>query len=192
MPPRDLVRSILVNIAFTLAGCAISPKASLEAGEAKLMAGTVTVDVISIKGIVEVKGKRTGVQTYISDCRNGHGNLRVDAIPYAEYVPNVVASQTSPADRVFSELCQQGLPIAVRDEAERARRFAAMTPEEREAQRRALRELFLMQQSQQSEAARNASRERAAESIGSAIRDSSKTTTTCTASTPWYVKCETK
>jgi hypothetical protein len=67
-----------------------------------------------------------------------------------------------------------------------------MSPEEREAERRMLLQLLLLQQGQQADAARNASKERAAKTLADSIRGSKKTTTICTTSTPWYVTCETK
>lgn len=189
-----LLRSLSTVAIWTaiLTGCATSPKASIEAGDARLIDGTVSVDLFKVKALVALKDQRASVWMYITDCRQGNGTLWVDDGSYSEAVNNVIARASRPADQLFALICREGLPIAQRDEEARERRRAAMTPEEREAERRMIFQLLLLQQSQQAESARNASRERAARAISDALKDSKKSTTDCTATSPLTVRCETK
>lgn len=185
---RFLIGACILNIT----ACASTSRSSVESGQAKLLPETVTVELASIRGIMDNNGQRISVQTKTSDCKSGVGALQLNSGPYTEYIPNVVGSQSTPIDSLFRQLCEAGMPIYRKQEADWNRKFAEMTPEQREFQRQLLIQLYLSQQKQQTESDRNASQERAAKGIADALRDSKKTTTICTSSTPWYVKCETK
>ena len=175
-----------------MTACAATSRSLVESGHAKLLPETVVVELLSIKGLIDTKGQRISAQTRTSDCKNGVGTVKLDSGAQAEYIPNVVASQSTPLDTLFRQLCEAGMPIYRQQEEDWNRRVAEMTPEQRAAQKKLLFELYLSQQNQQVESNRNASQERAAKSIADAVRDSKKTTTICTSSTPWYIKCETK
>lgn len=146
-----------------------------------------------MEALVAVKERRVKVSTYIFECQRGNGNLKIDYGAYnVGFVNNVIATSSRPADRLFATICRQGLPIARRNDEASERRRAAMTPEEREAERRMLREVFLIQQSQQAEFERNASRERAAQNLAGAIKESKKSTTNCIETSQSAIRCVTK
>ena len=83
----------------------------VESGHAKLLPETVVVELLSIKGLIDTKGQRISAQTRTSDCKNGVGTLKLDSGAQAEYIPNVVASQSTPWDTLFRQLCEAGMPI---------------------------------------------------------------------------------
>lgn len=183
---------VIGSCVLGITACAVTSRSSIESGQARLLPETVVVDMLSIKGVLDNNGKRFSAQTRTSDCKNGTGTVQLNSGSYTEYIGNVVASQPTPSDRLFRQLCDIGMPKYRQQEEDWNRKIAEMTPEQREAQRKLLIEFYLSQQRQQVESNRNASQERAAKSIADALRDSQKTTTICTSSTPWYVKCETK
>lgn len=180
------------TISSLLAGCATSPRASIIAGEARVIDGTLSVDFLKVKALVAFKDDRAGISAYISDCRQGNGTLWIESSTYTEPFRNVVASAPTAPDQLFSRLCSEGLPRALRDEQMRERRRAAMTPEERETERSALLLLLKLQQAQQAESARNASRERAAQTAADALKESKKSTTECKETSSTSIRCETK
>ena len=192
MSPR-LVTFFLISFSTAfVAGCATSPKDAVEAGDAKIIDGTIRGTPFQIHALVAIKNERASVSTNVFECRQGNGSLWVNGIGAIGYVRNLVASSTKPADQLFAELCRVGLPAAKQAEDTMNRRRAAMTPEERAAESRMALDVFKMYQGQQNEAERNASQERAAREIGEAIKDTKKTTTVCTSVSPGDVRCVTK
>ena len=178
--------------ALLLIGCVSSPRFAILKGKAEVIAGTVSADLTQVKGIVAFSSSRVTVTTFISDCKKGNGSLRIEGSSYSEPIDNLIVGASNPADQVFSQLCREGLPIDARNEQERDRRWASMTPEQREAERGALLQLLQLQLTAQRNASRNASQERAAKELADAIRDSKKSTTECREVGASKVKCETK
>ena len=175
-----------------MSGCAMSPRAAIRAGTAEVINDTVSVDFVKVKALVAFKDRRAGISAFITDCKQGKGTLWIEDTAYTEPFNNVIANAPTPPDQLFSRMCSEGLPMALRDEEARERRRAAMSPEEREAERRTLLQLLILQQGQQSEAARNASRERAAQAAADALKQSKKTTTECKETSSTTIRCETK
>ena len=162
-------------------GCATTTHDRIVSGKATLIPGTVEVEPegrnLAISALVDGPGGRKSVKVFATDCHAKRGTIFPDGYGEGGVVDNNMLNGPTAGDKLFTELCQQGMPQAYRlvegarqvSEAE-ARRRAALTPEQRAAEdrvtqenNRVMTEILLIQ-------SQNRSRERAASEIGNAIR----------------------
>lgn len=182
---------VAVTTVALLAGCATQPDTALIAGRATLIPGTVRVDLVSVKALLSVDNERYAAQVFVSDCRAGIGAFWFDAPHYAR-VENLVASGSTPADKMFAQICNEALPIVLANEAAQEKRWANLTPEQRAAEAQILMQLLMFEERQQSDRARADANERAERGIEDAIRDGRKTSTECISPDFQTIRCTTE
>ncbi len=95
----------------------------INSSEAKLIAGTVTARPLGfnykISALVDVNGKRTRMWTFRTLCEQGFGRLSFEDysdLPtiYNPTIYNLQRSGTTHSDKLFDEICTQGMPSAYR------------------------------------------------------------------------------
>ena len=184
--------SLLAFVAL-LAGCS-TPEKEINEGRAKLLPQTVNV-IGSMRGdfIVEFNnfGRFQG-EVYVSGCQKGTGTIRFIGVQNGSYVTNLIRSGSTPADKLFDEVCSLIMPIAARNELEENRARANMTPEQRAQERAVLLQLIQMQQQQNAlESIQNSSDRRNKELID-AIKNRPPVTTNCAKDGYGNVRCTTR
>lgn len=120
------MRSILALLAaLVLVGCGhLVPRQEIDSGRAELIPGSVFVSSFGqdfkVHGIVQVKGTRLGLETFATDCVRGIGSLRSTGVSVTDRTfglkswvtfPNLIAEAGTPPDRIFHDMCDQGLPL---------------------------------------------------------------------------------
>ena len=134
-------RAFFATVIAGLSACAtpLTPTTTVQNGSAHLMPGTLKVGVFKIASLAVAGDLRFEVKVAISDCRAGRGDIE---IPGSGRVYNAVATQTQPADRLFSDLCRDGLPIAERQEEQERQYMMTLTPDQQQ-NRRQIRALLV-------------------------------------------------
>ena len=130
-------RLLLIAAVAVLHGCATTPRDQIAAGRARLIPDSVTIEPwglnYKVKGVVELKGERVGLQTWATDCQKGKGSLKS-----TDFVSNgwtggswigfneLTATGTAAPDKLFRDICAAGLRLAFAAEA-------GLTPDARKA-----------------------------------------------------------
>ena len=94
-----------------LAACATRPSSAISSGQATILPGTSQADILSAKALIAVAEQRVGVSVYLDDCRKGLGTIRIDT-PHYDTLTNLIATGTTPADRMFAKICADAAPMA--------------------------------------------------------------------------------
>lgn len=125
--------AIAIALTAVLAGCANSP-----IGEySNLVPGTLAVQPIgnsySILALVETGGKHVPMKVLATRCEQRQGDiLKADSL-WAAYEKDALLNGPAPKDKLFTQLCNEGMPVAYAMEER-------MTPEQRAARERAVNE----------------------------------------------------
>jgi hypothetical protein len=128
---------IALAVAATLSGCA----SIVERDDAQIVPGTVSVRPYGmnykISALVEASGDRKPVEIVATDCEKGHADYIWDGSAILESVAkNAILNGNTPKDKMFTQLCKQGYPLA---QAMNDR----VTPEQRDATLRAMYQMEL-------------------------------------------------
>ena len=138
---RILERTLFAIVIVGLSACAtpLTPTKTVQDGSAQLMPGTLKVGVFKIASLAVAGEIRFEVKVSISDCRAGRGDIEM---PGGGRIYNAVSAQTQPSDRIFSNLCRVGIPIADAQEEQERRYISTLTPEQQQ-NRRQIRALLV-------------------------------------------------
>lgn len=173
-------------------GCATTATEVATGGKATVIPGTVTVEPhgrnFKISALVDVGGERKRFETFATYCQKEQGAL-MGSGGRDVYIDNNILNGPKPSDRLFTEICEQGMPEAYRRYNGNEERRAALTSEQRAAEDQqraaaentALRYMLQTQQQQRQDAV-----------IRDATRESKKTTTVCRTDVKGEVHCETR
>jgi hypothetical protein len=90
---------------------------AFERGEAQIVPGTVSVRPIGtnyqITALIEAGGDRRQVYIYATDCQDGHARYIWDGnISLGTLAQDALLTGTTPKDKMFTQLCNEGLPLA--------------------------------------------------------------------------------
>jgi hypothetical protein len=90
---------------------------AFERGEAQIVPGTVSVRPIGtnyqITALIEAGGDRKQVYIYATDCQDGHARHIWDGnISLGTLAENALLNGNTPKDKMFTQLCNEGLPLA--------------------------------------------------------------------------------
>lgn len=172
-------------------GCATTAHDVVTGGKATVIPGTVNVRPYGsnymLSALVEVGGERKRFETFATDCQKEQGALRSSGRDV--YIDNNILNGPKPSDKLFTEICEQGMPEAYRLNDANEERRAALTPAQRAAedQRRAAAANAVLQHMLQTQ-----QQERRDAAIRDAIRESKKSTTVCRTDRSGEVSCETR
>lgn len=172
-----------------LVACASTPIEEINNGKATLVEGSVSVNNYFVgEFLIDFKdyGRKRG-EIMISDCAKGNGTIKVDASE-GRYIPNLIKSGNTKADKLFAEACQKILPLSAKYESERNKANANKSSSERQQDRENIRLLMQMQQSQQMQDNADARNKQ----LIDAIKDTKPVTTNCTKDGYGNVSCVTK
>jgi hypothetical protein len=128
---------LLIAAVAVLHGCATNPRDEIAAGRARLIPDSVSIEPwglnYKVKGVVELKGARVGVQTWATDCQKGKGSLKSTDFVSSAWsggswigFNQLTATGTTEPDKLFHDICAAGLRLAFAAEA-------SLTPEARKA-----------------------------------------------------------
>jgi hypothetical protein len=191
------ISTIAFFVAALIAGCS-TPLKEINAGRAKLLPDTVSV-VGSTRGdfIVEFDGfGRFHGEIYISDCKNGNGDIRFIGVQNGSFVSNLLRNGSTPTDRLFDEVCSYIVRVAAENERDEKRKRTNLAPEQRAQERRGSSEsdnsslLRLMIQQQMMQDASSAADTRNRELIDATKPQPSQTN--CTRDGWGNVRCTTR
>ncbi len=107
-----------LTLGIILAGC--SSTGPIKKGEYKLFPETVSVSPFgnnyTIAAGIDLAGKRNTVVTFYGDCSKRYGSVYIGRALSDDRLENLRLGGSDPADRLFAQLCQAGVPIADRME----------------------------------------------------------------------------
>lgn len=107
-----------LTIGFILAGC--SSTGPIKTGEYQLFPETVSVSPFgnnyTITAGIDLAGKRNTIATFYGDCSKRYGDLYIGRVLSNDRLENLRVGGSDPADKLFTQLCQAGVPIANRME----------------------------------------------------------------------------
>jgi len=126
--------AIAVALTAVLGGCASSP-----IGEhSNLVPGSMVVEPFgssyAILALVETKGEHVPMKVLATRCEQRHGDILKAHSLWDAYENDALLNGPAPKDKLFTQLCSEGMPVAYAMEER-------MTPEQRAARDRAVNEL---------------------------------------------------
>lgn len=125
------MRALIIFGVLLITGC--SSTGPIKKGEYKLFPETVSVrpfgNNYTISAGIDIAGKRNTIATFWPDCLKKYGDIYVGRALSDDKIEGVRFNGTDPADRLFTELCQAGMPIAKRMED-------SLTPQQKAARER--------------------------------------------------------
>ena len=111
---RLKIASIL-TLGFILSGC--SSSGPIKRGEYRLFPETITVSRFGgnykISAAIEIAGKRNVVVTTAWDCTDRRGELYFGQMLSNDSITNVILNGPEQADKLFTQICAAGVPIAL-------------------------------------------------------------------------------
>jgi hypothetical protein len=125
-----LILAFWATVLLGFAGCASKPPRldkQITTGHALLLPGSIYVTSwgvdYKLHAVLQLKGRRVGVEAWATDCIRGVGTLRApgalqDPVSFLspEYggsmqFQNLIDDGGEPTDRMFHTLCDQGIPL---------------------------------------------------------------------------------
>jgi hypothetical protein len=104
--------AIAATLAAVLGACASSPIGE----QPTLVPGTMAVRQMGesylMLGLVEVKGEQIPMQVFAADCEQKQGSILKAHSLWDAYEKDARLNGPSSKDRVFTQLCEEGLPRA--------------------------------------------------------------------------------
>lgn len=136
----------LIVAVAVLHGCATTPRDEIARGRAQLIPDSVSIEPwglnYKVKGVVELKGARVGLQTWATDCQKGKGSLKsTDFVSSGGTSGSwigfneLTATGTTAPDKLFHDICAAGLRLAYAAEA-------GLTPDARKAREQRIQMQF--------------------------------------------------
>lgn len=130
--------ALLLGACMGTAPIAATASARIRAGEAQLLTDTVTATTLTVSSLVAIGDERVTISVRVQECSAHYGTPLFSTFSDGSRIVSRPAYYrgAEARDRLFTALCDAGMPLAAQEERAWRQRRATMTPEEREEERR--------------------------------------------------------
>jgi hypothetical protein len=113
--------AVALALTAILGGCARAPLGEPSTSSAIGEHSAVVPDTMAVKqmgdsylmlALVEMKGEQVPMQVFAADCERKQGSILKAHSLWDAYEKDALLNGPSPKDKVFTQLCNAGLPVA--------------------------------------------------------------------------------